>query len=252
MATRLVRYHEIATALRQRVAEGEFPAGRLLPSESEFCTAYGVSRVTLRRALEVLRDEGVLDARQGFGWFVAATPVRQHVGRLGTIEEQMAASGLTPGRRILEFAFAPATPQVKAVLGCDQVLRVRRVSLANDAPFALVTVFCPAEIGEHLTRAEVERSPFYELLVDRVGDASQTIAAAIVHAADAKLLEVPIGSPVLRCERTTRNPAGVPILFSIHIYPAHRTEFVVHLASPEPSIAASGMRLSLAPPVPGH
>jgi GntR family transcriptional regulator len=240
---RTVRYQEIADALRLRVTEGEFPAGRLLPSESELSATYKVSRVTMRRALEVLREAGVLDARQGFGWFVASIPVRQKIGRLGTIEAQMAESGLTPGRRILEFAFVAADRDVKAVLGCDQVLRVRRLSLADDLPFALVTVFCPAEVGQHLTRAEVERSPFYELLPESLGDATQTIGAAVVEADDARLLEVPLGSAVLRCERVTRNPAGTPVLFSTHIYPAHRTEFVVDLAQPEPSIAATGLRL---------
>ena len=240
---RTVRYQEIAAALKARVSDGEFPAGRLLPSEAELSATYRVSRVTMRRALEVLREAGVLDARQGFGWFVASSPIRQKMGRLGTIEAQMAASGLTPGRRILEFAFVAADRQVKSVLGCEQVLRVRRVSLADDLPFALVTVFCPAEIGQHLSRAEVERSPFYELLPGSVGDATQTIGAAVVDAADARLLEVPLGSAVLRCERVTRNLDGVAVLFSTHIYPAHRTEFVVDLTQPEPSIAATGLRL---------
>jgi GntR family transcriptional regulator len=241
--TRSVRYVEIARALRARLVEGEFPAGRLLPSEAELSGEYGVSRVTMRRALEVLREEGVLDARQGFGWFSATALLRQKIGRLGTIEDQMAASGLTPGRRILDFAFVPADGVVKAVLGCEQVLRVRRVSLADNLPFALVTVYCPAEIGQHLSRADVERSPFYELLPGALGDATQTIGAAVIDAADARHLEVPVGSPVLRCERTTRNTDGLPVLYSTHIYPAHRTEFVVDLTRPEPSIAATGLRL---------
>ena len=240
---RTVRYQEIAAALQERVASGEFTAGRLLPSEAELSVAYAVSRVTLRRALEVLRDAGMLDARQGFGWFVASAPVRQKMGRLGTIEAQMADSGLTPGRRILEFAFVAADRSVRAILGCEQVLRVRRVNLADDVPFAIVTVFCPADVGQHLSRADVERSPFYELLPESLGDATQTIAAAVVDEDDAALLEVPLGSAVLRCERVTRDPHGTPVLFSIHVYPAHRTEFVVDLTQPEPSIAATGLRL---------
>ena len=60
---------------------------------------------------------------------------------------------------------------------------------------------------------------------------------------DAALLEVPVGSPVLRCERTTSDPAGRPVLLSEHVFPAHRTEFVVDLPSAEPSIAPSGLRL---------
>ena len=66
----------------------------------------------------------------------------------------------------------------------------------------------------------------------------QTIGAAVADARDAALLEVPVGSPVLRCERTTSDPDGRPVLVSEHVFPAHRTEFVVDLPLAEPSIAA--------------
>src|SRR6185295_5755001 len=83
--SRAVRYRDIAENLRDRVAAGEFGAGRLLPSEAELSDGYEVSRVTVRRALELLRDEGLIDARQGLGWFVATDPLRQTLGRLATI-----------------------------------------------------------------------------------------------------------------------------------------------------------------------
>jgi GntR family transcriptional regulator len=242
-AARSIRYREIADALRARVSGGEFVAGRLLPSESDLSSAYGVSRVTVRRALEVLRDEGLVDARQGFGWFVAASPVRQVLGRLGTIEEQMAASGLHPERRVLDFAFVTAEGRVAAVLGAGSVLRVRRVNLADGEPFARVTVWCPAELGQHLSRADVERSPFYELLSVPLAGAVQTIGAAAASPSDAAVLGIPSGSPVLRCERVTSDAGGRAVLMSVHVFPAHRTEFVVDLAQADRSIAPSGLRL---------
>jgi GntR family transcriptional regulator len=242
-AVRNLRYRTIAAALRGRIDAGEFGAGRLLPSESELSAAYEASRVTVRRALEVLRDEGLVDSRQGFGWFVAADPVRQPLGRLGTVEDQLRDLGVTPERRVQEFAFVAAEPAVRRVLGVDQVLRVRRLNLADGEPFALVTVWCPAALATDLSRADVERSPFYELIGVPLAGATQTIAAASVSAADAALLEVPVGSPVLRCERTTRDAQGRAVLWSVHVFPAHRTEFVVDLGSVEPSIAPTGLRL---------
>jgi GntR family transcriptional regulator len=242
-AVRNLRYRTIAAALRGRIDAGEFGAGRLLPSESELSTAYEASRVTVRRALEVLRDEGLVDSRQGFGWFVAADPVRQPLGRLGTVEDQLRELGVTPERRVQEFAFVAAEPAVRRVLGVDQVLRVRRLNLADGEPFALVTVWCPAALATDLSRADVERSPFYELIGVPLAGATQTIAAASVSAADAALLEVPVGSPVLRCERTTRDAEGRAVLWSVHVFPAHRTEFVVDLPPTGASIAPSGLRL---------
>lgn len=240
---REVRYRTIADDLRARVESGELAAGALLPSESQLSATHGVSRVTVRKALELLRDEGLIDARQGFGWFVATPPVRQALGRLGTIESQLAALGVESERRVVGFGFTEAPPRVRQVLGRDTVLEVRRVNLADGQPFARVTVWCPEELGARLSRAEVERSTFYELVGVPIGGATQTIGAAVAGRDDAELLAVPVGSPVLRCERITFSTDGPPVLMSEHLFPAHRTEFVVELQRVEPSIGPSGLRL---------
>jgi GntR family transcriptional regulator len=240
---RELRYLTIAGQLRERLEAGEFPAGRLLPSEAELSEAYDASRVTVRRALETLREDGLVDSRQGFGWFAAGPPVRQSLGRLGTIEGQLEASGVHAKRRVLDFGFVKAPRRVREVLGSESVLRVRRVNLADGVPFARVTVWVPEELGNRLSRADVEASSFYELLPVPVGGATQTIGASGASAADAALLEIPAGSPVLRCERITSDRDGTPVLVSEHVFPAHRTEFVVDLPSVDASIAPSGLRL---------
>jgi GntR family transcriptional regulator len=240
---REVRYRAIADELRGRVESEELGAGRLLPSESELSRAHLVSRVTVRKALELLREEGLIDARQGFGWFVAADPVRQALGRLGTIEDQLGELGLSSERQVVGFRFLSPPPRVRQVLGVDAVLEVRRLNLADGQPFARVTVWCPEEVGARLSRAEVERTPFYELVGVPIGGATQTIGAAAASAADADLLAVPVGSPVLRCERVTRDVEDRPLLVSEHVFPAHRTEFVVDLPKSEPSMGPSGLRL---------
>jgi len=240
---RTIRYREIAEDLRRRTESGEFGAGRLLPSEADLSAAYGASRVTVRRALELLRDEGLLDARQGLGWFVAVDLLRQSLGVLETIEHQLAESGRVPERRVLEFAFVPADPRVRAILGVENVLRVRRLNLADGEPFALVTVWCPADLAADLSRSDVAGATFYELIPVALGGATQTIGASAASAGDARLLEIPPGSPVLRCERVTTDTRGRPVLYSLHLFPAHRTEFVVDLPRAEQSIAPTGLRL---------
>jgi len=240
---RQTRYQEIAEALRARLQAGELGAGRLLPSEAELSRVHRASRVTVRRALEVLRDEGLVDSRQGFGWFVSADPVRQSLARLGTIEAQLAAEGVGSERRVLDFRFTRAPARVRRVLGDETVLRVRRVNLADGTPFALVTVWCPQRYGAELSRADVERSPFYELIGVPLGGAVQTIGAAAAGAAEADVLGVPAGSPVLRCERVTRSADERPVLVSEHVFPAHLTEFVVDLPHVDASMAPSGLRL---------
>ena len=240
---RTIRYHHIAEELRGRILSGTYAAGRLLPSESELSSEFGVSRVTVRKALEILRDDALVDSRQGFGWFVAGDTVRQPLARLATIEDQMRASGAIPQRRVLDFAFEKAPKKVAQALGTSQVLRVRRVTLADGEPFAIVTVWCPAELAENVSRADVERSPFYELLDVPLSGATQTIGADAATTEEAEVLKVPAGSPVLRCVRTTSSTDERVVLVSHHVFPAHRTEFVVDLPFVDQSIAPSGLRL---------
>ena len=238
---RRIRYREIADTLRHRVHAS--PAGSLLPSEAELSVEFGASRVTIRRALDLLRDDGLVAARQGFGWFVAAEPVRQHLGQLGTIEAQLAGSGIANERRVVEFTFAEPPERVRQLLGVDSVLRVKRVNLADGEPFAVVTVWCPAELGQHLSRADVEHHPFYELLDITLRGATQTIGADGASADEARLLRVPVGAPLLKCQRVTTDDSGTAVLVSEHLFPAHRTEFVVDLPGAAPSSLPSGLRL---------
>lgn len=242
---RAIRYRQIAHELRTRL--GSWPQGHLLPSESELSAEFEASRVTIRRALEVLRDDGLVDARQGFGWYVAGAPLQQRLGALGTIEGQLSDRGIEPTRRVLEFAFDTAPVRVTHVLGVDQVLRVKRLNLADGEPFAVVTVWCPAELGAHLSRRDVERRPFYEVLFEVLGielrGASQTIGADAAEPADARLLGVQPSSPVLVCERVTTDLHGRAVLMSRSVFPAHRTEFVVELPNAAPSTTPAGLRL---------
>lgn len=240
---RTIRYRDIGDDLRRRVKGGEFTDGRLLPSESELSGSYSASRVTIRKALEALRSEGLVDARQGFGWFVPGDTVRQPLARLATIEAQLEAEGRHSERRILDFAFVRPPARVRAVLGVDKALKVRRVNLADGEPFARVTVWCPEHLAAEVSRAQVQQQSFYELLPVTLGGATQTIGADAAGAADADLLQIPVGSPVLVCERVTTDVAGTAVLIGEHVFRAHRTEFTVDLAHPEVSIAPSGLRL---------
>jgi GntR family transcriptional regulator len=204
---------------------------------------FAASRVTVRRALELVRDDGLIASRQGFGWFVATEPVRQSLHSLGTIEAQIEGVGKISERRVEEFAFEQPPARVRTLLRTDQVLRVKRVNFADGDPFAVVTVWCPADLGAKLSRSDVEQSPFYELINVELRGATQTIGADSAEPADAALLGVQVGSPLLRCQRVTTDRQGDPVLVSEHLFPAHRTEFVVDLPQAEPSMTPSGLRL---------
>ncbi len=116
-----MRYLDLADTLRERIGGGVRGA---LPSEAELGREYGVSRVTVRRALELLRDEGLVAARQGVGWFVVVDPVRQSLGRVTTIEAALEAAGADAARAASSSSRSrPRRPRSPRRWGCRSTAR---------------------------------------------------------------------------------------------------------------------------------
>lgn len=242
MSARRFRYVEVAETLRENVSDGRYGVSGMLPSEATLSDEYHVSRVTVRKALELLRSEGRIDARQGFGWFVRSDPVRQSLTSLDTLDRQLAVAGVESSRRILSFGFEAPTVEVGELLSSETVLQVRRLGLAAGEPFVLITVWCDEKLGAQLSRSDVAQRSFLDLIDVTVGSATQAIGASVADQPAAKTLEVPVGSPLLRVRRVTRDVAGQNVLVSEHLYPAHRMEFAVEL-SPNDSDDPQGLRL---------
>jgi len=238
--TRTFRYQEIAESLRTAISDGEYDGDGVLPSESELSATHQASRVTIRKALEHLRQDGLVDSRQGFGWILGADPLRQSLDAFETIEAQLAAAGRTSERRVLAFGFADAPADVAPLLG-SEVLEVVRLNLADGEPFAHVAVWCDSSLGADLSRRDVEQSTFVDLLGDRFGSARQVISATMAEGQVADRLEVEAGAALLRVRRVTANRAGDSVLVSEQLFPAHQTEFEVTL--PRVADASVGLRL---------
>ena len=239
---RKLRYLQIADQITEQITAGEIAPGELLSSESQLAEEHCVSRVTVRKALAHLRAQGIVDSRQGFGWYVLAAPLRQSLSELSTIEAQVSAAGLTPRRRILSFAFVDAPARAAAVLGVTTVLEITRLNLADDRPFARVTVWVPEPLAADLSRGAVERQPLYELLGIALGGATQSITAVGASTADAELLQLPFGSPLLRCERITSDTSGRAVLLSDAVFHPLVTEFVAESPALE-HVEPTGLRL---------
>jgi len=241
MPEREFLYRRIAEELRGQIAAGMLGPGTLLPSESDLGGRHDASRVTVRRALEELREEDLIESRRGVGWFVRDPAVRQSLNELDTFEQRLQAEGRASERRVLRFGFVPPPARVADILGEDDVLEVARVNLADGEPFAAVEVWVRSDVGEGLSRRDVESQTFLDLLAPRLGGASQTIGATAADVELAGTLQVPNGSPLLRVWRITRDTDGAPILVSEHHYPSHLTEF--HVELPANSAPAGSLRL---------
>jgi GntR family transcriptional regulator len=229
MEPRSPRYLRLRDELAEMVASGGLAPGSLLPSEGDLAARYDVSRVTVRRALTLLKEQGLVESRQGFGWLVAAEPMRQSLDVLTTIEDQIVAAGRRPSRRLLSFAFGPAPPHVARVLGARSVLEISRLNLADDEPVGRNTAWVPEPLARGLSMEAVEGQSLHRLLPATPGSATQTITAEGASEGDARLLGVPAGTPLLRFNRTTRDVSGRVVLYSEAVYNPKRTEFTVEL-----------------------
>jgi GntR family transcriptional regulator len=232
-----VKHLDLADALRARLVARDLGPRGALPGEVDLAREYGTSRVTVRRALDLLRQEGLVTSRRGAGWFAAVDPLRQPLGRVRTVEAAVEAAGSTPGRRIVAFGFvdapAAAADALRLTPADSEVLRVERVNLADDEPFALVTVWVRADIGADVSRADVARTTFYDLLPIRgveLEAVHQTITAEVADARAAELLECAPGDALLLLRRVTSDVHGDPILYSEHRYPADRTTFEIEFS----------------------
>ena len=238
-----MRYQSVAADVREELTGGDYRPGQLLPSEADLAAAHDVSRVTIRRALAKLKDDGLVDSRRGYGWYAVAVPLRQTLGALTTIEAQVAASGRTPRRRVLSFAFVAAPARVATTLGVETVLEITRLNLADDEPIAVVTVWVPEDMAADLSRRSVEQHPLYDLLGVRLAGATQVITAVAASPLDAGRLRVPEWSPLLRCERTTHDTAGRAVLVSDALFNPALTQFVADLPALDDA-EPTGLRLA--------
>jgi GntR family transcriptional regulator len=220
----------LAQQLRERISLADTGPAGALESESALGARYGVSRVTVRRALEELRDQGLVASRPGAGWFVTAASFHQTLA-LGTFrhaESAVSRAGKSATRRVAEFGYRPAPAEIAASLGLapgSEALYARSVRSVDGVPLDLAHEWVPGELAASISRADAEGAGIWATLQHRgrrIDSVRQTIAAALTTAADADLLGEPAGSALLLVRRLANGPDGAPLALSDHRYLAHR------------------------------
>jgi len=251
------RFRQIADDLRERVALGEFGDQGALDSESALCARYAVSRVTVRRALDALREQGLVQSRQGSGWFATGGSFHQTLA-LGTFRHAgsaVAESGKAMTRHVVEFGYRQASPALALTLGLVpadaasadadpavtiaadsssafdaraatvEVLHARSVRTVDGVPLDLVAEWVPAALAGRVSRADAADPGMWASLQrdgHRVASVRQVITAGIASADDATFLDVAVGAPLLLVRRLALDEAKAPLALSDHRYLAHR------------------------------
>jgi GntR family transcriptional regulator len=227
-------YMKLAHGLRQRIMDGEIIAGEALPSERDLCATTGASRVTVRKAIELLIEEGLLSRRQGSGTYV--TPRIQAPGSfLSSFSEDAEARGEATDTIWITKVIDAASEEEARLLELSQgaaIARLSRVRMAEGEPLAIENAVVPAdmlppvgELGTSLYKALAKRG-------NQPISGQQKIRAALAGPYEAKLLGVDEGCEILRIERLTRRADGRPVELTRSAYRGERYEFVSELRGP--------------------
>ena len=227
-------YIQIASELRQNIAEAVFKIGDRLPTETELSARFGVNRHTLRRAMEVLRQEGIVGVERGRGTFVMATPIAVPIGKRVRFNEALKAQSLKPQRQVLRIVDLKADAQLSQSLDSEigePALLFERLSLVDDIPISVASSYFPSQrFPELATHCQTYRS-ISQMLQNEYGcdhiRRQTRISARTARPRDARLLKMPATSPILLSEAINVDQQGAVIEYGVTRFRSDRMELVI-------------------------
>jgi GntR family transcriptional regulator len=232
-------YYQLMQVLRSRIEQGKWSPGDLFPSERELSETYGISRMTVRRTLTELTNEGLLQRDPGRGTFVAKPKIRKRLSKLTSFTEEMRARGRVPGARILRSEMIPARPAVAKMLQIEverEVAVIERLRLADGEPAGIECCHLHFEGCETILQEDLSGS-LYRLLSERFGlvptRALEEMEAAACGSREAKILNIRHGEPVLSIRRTTFDQHQRPLEYVESVYRGDNYVLSVELVADE-------------------
>jgi len=222
---------------RERVLDliERLAVGDAIPSERQLSTDLGVSRLTVRAALDELVRDGLLVKRRGSGTFVSEPKIAQEL-TMTSFTEDMRRRGMVPASRTLDLRVVPAGAHLGRLLKVspsEPVVVITRLRLADRETMAIETLHVRESLIPGLTSADIEQRSFYELLEERYGittsSGTQTIEPTVTNEEESAALGVPLHSPAFLFERTTRMRSGDVVEYVRSIYRGDRYRLVTEL-----------------------
>jgi GntR family transcriptional regulator len=226
-----LRYQRVQDSLAEEIARGGRPPGSRLPPERALAEHFGVSRVTLRRALAELERMGIV-ARHPGGWTVAAPAIGEPPNALMSFSEMAASRGLTPAGRVLDRHVRPATIDEAEALGLAPgapLFELERLRSMDGVPILIDRTRIPLSLAPGLERVDLHERSLYEVLEGRYGmrpaRARFTVEAIAADERRAALLGLEAGGPLLRCQQRTEDESGRRIELCEMVYRGDRYRF---------------------------
>ena len=227
-------YHQLVDLLRERMETGMIPHDKL-PSERELTAQYGVSRTTVRLALQELESTGYIYRRHGKGTFVS--DIKKEAADLAaaySFTEQMKSLGRNPETRILSFEKVEADKFISQHLNLslgESVFKISRLRIADREPLMIEDTYLPVKFFLSLTDQLLRSKPLYDLFSEdfdqTVRLADEELYASIASKDDAKQLMIPEGAPVLHLARQTYNMKNEIIEFTLSVARADQFHYQI-------------------------
>ena len=226
-------YHQLYTLLQEKIRSAAWKPGDMIPPESELVTTYGISRVTVRKVLDMLVSEGLLLRERGRGSFVAHPKLEHGMTRIVSFTDDMKQRGLTPRTRIIFSGLVPATPEIaqrlKIQVG-EELARIDRLRLADEEPMCVEESFLVHRHIPGILTYDFSVNSLREVKEKRYGiqwsRAMQTIQAIPAPLQIARLLSIRPGAPLLYFDRVTFSQDEIPMEYLRVFYRADR--YVLH------------------------
>jgi GntR family transcriptional regulator len=234
-------YYQLQRDLLERIRNGEFRPDEPLPTEERLCSDYGISRITVRRALDALLHDGVIARRRGVGTFVSQSDQPLKSVRLaGSLEDLLGAPEFSY-TLLARSRVQPPAPvrQALALADTARAVLLETVNYSSGEPFGYSEIYLPEEVGVLIQAADVTGEiPMLRVvehhLGQRVARAEQTIEPALAGRTAATHLGIKASKPVLRAARTYFTEAGRAVETVIALYHPERYRFSVHLSPRRP------------------
>jgi len=226
-------YFQVAQHLENAISSGELPIGSLLPNEVDLAQSLGLSRPTMRRAMQHLVDKGLVTRRRGIGTRVVQPKLRRPL-ELTSLYDDLAQAGRAPTTEVLSFTTVDASGEVAERLEVPEgtsVLELVRLRKADGKPIAKLTNYLPDRVAR-FSESELGTHGLYELIRSQgvtLHSATQTLGARTATAAEARLLEEPRGAALVTAQRVTYDDLGNAVEFGNHIYASSRYTFEINL-----------------------
>lgn len=225
-------YVQLVEQFRHMIESGELKPGDQFPTELELVEKYGVARITVRRAINELVQDGLLVRRQGKGTFVARPKIERELINVSSFSNRMLAQGLHPSSKVMGVERISATAKLARILGAPEgapLVVIRRIRYANEEPTALETSYLVEERCPGIAHRDLSQQSLYKILEEEYcltpDHSRRTLEVTSATSTEARLLQLHVGAPLFLIKATVYTADETVMEYAKLLFRADRFRF---------------------------